>query len=68
MEYDSDKLIPTYGFGAEIDGNIQHAFPLSGSKSNPELFGISSVMEEYKKFVLSKHLFSGPTFFSPLIE
>lgn len=51
MEYDSDKLIPTYGFGAEINEIVEHAFPLSGRKSTPELFGITSVMDSYKSFV-----------------
>ncbi|KAL4495099.1 hypothetical protein ABPG72_007206 [Tetrahymena utriculariae] len=68
MEYDQDKLIPTYGFGAEVDGEVRHAFPLNGSQSNPELFGIQCVLDQYKQFLSSHPRFSGPTYFSPLIE
>jgi len=30
QNYDKDKMIPVYGFGAEIDGKTNHCFALNG--------------------------------------
>lgn len=45
LDYDFDKLVPTYGFGAKVEfptfnsGNkVHHCFPLNGSAKNPNLF------------------------------
>lgn len=51
MEYDNDKLIPTYGFGAVVGDLVQHAFPLNMNPQAPELYGISGVMDEYARFI-----------------
>lgn len=67
MEYDNDKLIPAYGFGALIKDKVEHAFPLNMNNVNPELYGIAGVIEEYSKFIKTVSL-SGPTYFTPLIE
>lgn len=39
LNYDSDKRIPSYGFGAKTPfqgylGGVSHCFPLSGDPSN----------------------------------
>ena len=38
MDYDYDKLVPVYGFGAKVDhpnlksyGKVHHCFPLNGN-------------------------------------
>jgi hypothetical protein len=40
--YDSDKKIPAYGFGANIQpvGKVSHCFALNGDIFNPECNGI----------------------------
>jgi hypothetical protein len=37
LEYDSDKMIPAYGYGAKINGTTSHCFPLNFNTSNPEV-------------------------------
>lgn len=32
--YDTDKLIPAFGFGGRLGGQVSHAFPLNGNPSN----------------------------------
>lgn len=68
IEYDNDKLIPTYGFGAEIDGEVSHAFPLSRNGNTADLEGVEGVLSEYTRFLESGVRMSGPTYFSRLIE
>lgn len=40
--YDSDQMIPVYGFGARLppDGRVSHCFPLNFNDSNPEVHGV----------------------------
>jgi hypothetical protein len=45
MDYDSDKLVPVYGFGAKVklqtyntQGKVHHCFPLNGNFENPEVY------------------------------
>jgi len=63
--YDSDKLFPCYGFGAEYNGETSHCFNLSLS-NNSEIEGVDGIMKTYKN-VISQVSLSGPTFFSPVI-
>ncbi|XP_070961939.1 copine-9-like [Oncorhynchus clarkii lewisi] len=69
QDYDSDKLFPAYGFGAKLppDGNISHAFPLSGDNENPNCVGIEGVLEAYFQGLRTVQLY-GPTNFSPVIN
>ena len=40
--YDSDQLIPAYGFGARLppDGQVSHCFPLNFNFQRPEVYGV----------------------------
>ena len=69
QEYDSDKLIPVYGFGAQPleVSKVSHCFALNGNIFDPEVHTIDSVLEVYRKNIL-KLQFSGPTNFSEMIE
>ena len=66
QNYDRDKKFPVYGFGAIVDNNVNHCFPLNG-KSNPECVGIHGVMKCYMENI-TKYKFSGPTNFAPVIQ
>jgi hypothetical protein len=56
MDYDTDKLVPVFGFGAKVrmpnfntGPKVHHCFPLNGNTENPNLFQISGIMEGYRK-------------------
>jgi hypothetical protein len=39
--YDSDQLIPAYGFGARMpDGQVSHCFPLNFNPQRPDVYGV----------------------------
>ena len=65
-DYDSDKLMPAYGFGAKIHGHVYHDFHLN-QKDDPNCSGISGVLDAYEKFLPTAELY-GPTNFSPVIN
>ncbi len=51
LDYDYDKLVPLYGFGAKFNipnfntnGNVSHCFPLNGNPMNPDVFQIKGIM------------------------
>jgi hypothetical protein len=69
QEYDTDKLIPTFGFGGQIAGTqaVSHCFPLTFDPSAPEAHGVQGVLDLYKQSFQSVNL-SGPTLFAPLIN
>uniref|UniRef100_F6WJF4 C2 domain-containing protein n=1 Tax=Ciona intestinalis TaxID=7719 RepID=F6WJF4_CIOIN len=69
QDYDSDKLFPTFGFGARLppDGRVSHEFALNFNPANPNCFGIQGVMEAYQSSIRSVQLY-GPTNFSPIIN
>lgn len=72
-QYDHDKQIATYGFGARlgfptlIDQNVNHCFPCSGDPYNPYGYDVQGVFECYN-FALQNVRLSGPTYFGPIIE
>lgn len=48
--YDDDKMIPTYGFGARVQGGggtAFHKFALNGDYFKPECNGIDGVIAAY---------------------
>lgn len=56
LDYDEDKLIPTYCFGAKVsmpnfnsEGKVSHCFPLNGDMMNPSLSEVNGVIECYHK-------------------
>ena len=65
LEYDTDKTIPVYGFGAQVDGKTTHCFPLD--RNNPAVYGVQGVLAAYKK-TLDEVTLSGPTNFAPVIN
>nr|CAB3233484.1 copine-8-like [Phallusia mammillata] len=69
QDYDTDKLFPTFGFGARLppDGRVSHQFALNFNPSNPDCFGIQGIMEAYQSSIRAVQLY-GPTNFSPIIN
>uniref|UniRef100_K3WYR8 C2 domain-containing protein n=1 Tax=Globisporangium ultimum (strain ATCC 200006 / CBS 805.95 / DAOM BR144) TaxID=431595 RepID=K3WYR8_GLOUD len=49
QEYDSDKMIPVYGFGGIPPGahSVDHCFPLNLNPPNPEVYGAQGVLQLY---------------------
>ena len=67
LTYDSDKLVPMYGFGGKVGGMINHCFPLTFDGARPEVYGLEGMMAGYRT-ALSNVVLSGPTLFSKVIE
>ncbi|XP_070708668.1 copine-3-like isoform X2 [Pempheris klunzingeri] len=69
QDYDSDKMFPAFGFGAQIPPTwqVSHEFPLSFDPSNPFCAGIEGVVEAYRVCLPQVKLY-GPTNFSPIIN
>ena len=65
-DYDSDKLMPAYGFGANIGGITYHNFNLNQAP-DPSCFGVQGVMDAYFRSLAFVELY-GPTNFSPIIN
>ena len=67
-KYNKEDKYDIYGFGAQIKGEFKNIFNLNG-KDDPSITGIENIISEYKNFVNDKNnVFSGQTFFSPLIK
>ncbi|KAG0251739.1 Copine-9 [Mortierella polycephala] len=65
--YDTDNKIPVYGFGARINGQVSHAFPLNGDYVNPEVHGVDGILAAYWHALTFAELY-GPTNFAPIIR
>jgi len=65
--YNTDGQIPVFGFGGEIDGKVNHCFPLTFDESRPEVTGVDGVMEAYQNAFDVVSLY-GPTYFAPLLS
>lgn len=72
LNYDYDKMIQTYGFGAKLrypnmnSSQTSHFFPCSGDYQNCAGMGVEGVFQLYNQAIMNVEL-SGPTYFSPLI-
>lgn len=68
QEYDTDKNIPVFGFGAKLPyiNDVSHCFALNGNIFSPEIHSIQGVLDVYQKNV-TKFDFSGPTNFANVI-
>ena len=67
MQYDTDKMVPAFGFGARLpDGNISHFFHLN-MEQNPYVPGVQGVLDAYGRCLTQVKL-SGPTNFAPSIR
>lgn len=73
LDYDDDKMVPVYGFGATLNypelksTQVCHSFPCTGVKSSDEVPGLEGIFEVYQyahKFIT----LSGPTHFAPLFK
>ena len=73
LNYDYDKVIPTFGFGAKprfpnlFQTTASHCFPLSGDQNQTEVYGLKGIFEIYIH-ALNYIDFSGPTLIHPIIE
>ncbi|MCI4374414.1 hypothetical protein PGIGA_G00005920 [Pangasianodon gigas] len=69
QDYDSDKLFPAFGFGAQIPPNwqVSHEFPLNFNPSNPFCAGVEGLVEAYRMCLPQVKLY-GPTNFAPIIR
>lgn len=71
LNYDSDKRIPCFGFGAQPKfpgfNTVSHCFPLAGTMQDSEAMGMEHLMMMYANAVKNVS-FSGPTYFSQIIE
>jgi len=65
--YDTDKLIPAFGFGGKCNGRVRHCFPLNGNEHDPEVQGIAGIQSAYTQ-ALQRYTLSGPTLFSEIID
>lgn len=69
QDYDTDKLFPALGFGAQLppDWKVHHDFALNFNPSNPFCTGIEGIVAAYH-FCLQNIRLYGPTNFSPIIN
>ncbi|XP_068437928.1 copine-3-like isoform X2 [Clinocottus analis] len=69
QDYDSNKMFPVFGFGAQLpsSGQVSHEFPINFNPSNPFCAGIQGVVEAYQQCLPRLKLW-GPTNFSPIIN
>ena len=70
VNYDSDQLIPAYGFGGIPvylgTKMTSHCFHLNGGE-NPQCPSVKGLMEAYE-FSLANVSLSGPTYFAPCLK
>ncbi|KAI6661556.1 Copine-9-like [Oopsacas minuta] len=67
--YDSDGLIPAFGFGAKLPPNYDvpfHCFNLNG-QNNPDVQGVDGMLAAYRQ-TLNVARLSGPTLFSEILQ
>ncbi|XP_029538556.1 copine-3-like isoform X2 [Oncorhynchus nerka] len=69
QDYDTDKLFPAFGFGAQVppDFKVSHEFALNFNPSNPYCQGVQGIVEAYRMALPQVKLY-GPTNFSPIIN
>jgi hypothetical protein len=67
LEYDSDKQVPVWGFGGQINGRVEHCFPLTFDPEHDEVDGVQGLLAAYANAFQFVSL-SGPTIFSKILE
>nr|XP_020638101.1 copine-1-like isoform X1 [Pogona vitticeps] len=69
QDYDTDKLFPAFGFGAQVppDWQVSHEFALNFNPTNPYCQGIQGIVDAYRQALPQIRLY-GPTNFSPIIN
>ncbi|GMI03527.1 hypothetical protein TrVE_jg11873 [Triparma verrucosa] len=64
QEYDSDKKFPIWGFGARLNGVVNHCFQIG---PEPEVQGVRGLLEAYRGVFAQGITMSGPTLFSSIL-
>ncbi|XP_031728183.1 copine-3-like [Anarrhichthys ocellatus] len=69
QDYDSNKMFPVFGFGAQLPPSwqVSHEFPINFNPANPFCAGIEGVVAAYQQCLPRLKLW-GPTNFSPVIN
>lgn len=71
LDYDYDKNIPMYGFGAKRtyigEKSVNHCFSMTRDENNPYASGLDGIMQVYSNIVQAVD-FTGPTKFGPVIS
>ncbi|CAL8259959.1 unnamed protein product [Merluccius merluccius] len=69
QDYDTDKMFPALGFGAQLppDWKVSHEFAINFDPTNPFCSGVDGVAQAYSS-CLPHIRFYGPTNFSPIIN
>ncbi|XP_075867178.1 copine-1 isoform X3 [Microcebus murinus] len=51
QDYDTDKLFPAFGFGAQVppDWQVSHEFALNFNPSNPYCAGVQGIVDAYRQ-------------------
>jgi hypothetical protein len=65
--YDSDNMIPVWGFGGRVFGEVSHCFALTFDEAKPEVRGVEGIMKVYDDAFKNVTL-SGPTLFSQIMQ
>uniref|UniRef100_A0A4W5PL55 Copine-2 n=1 Tax=Hucho hucho TaxID=62062 RepID=A0A4W5PL55_9TELE len=68
QDYDTDKMFPALGFGAQLppDWKVSHEFAINFDPTNPFCQGVEGIAQAYST-CLPHIRFYGPTNFSPII-
>ena len=69
IEYDDDKMVPAFGYGANLPrtNQVNHCFPLNLNFENPFVQGVEGLLAAYAMAVTTVSL-NGPTYFAPLLR
>ncbi|XP_017358157.1 copine-2 isoform X1 [Cebus imitator] len=69
QDYDSDKMFPALGFGAQLppDWKVSHEFAINFNPTNPFCSGVDGIARAYSA-CLPHIRFYGPTNFSPIVN
>lgn len=63
--YDSDQRFPVLGFGARVNGQIQHCFQVGDTA---ESVGVQGVLKSYRSVFKTGLIMSYPTIFAEVIQ
>ncbi|XP_072426402.1 copine-3-like [Chiloscyllium punctatum] len=69
QDYDTDKMFPALGFGAQIPPNwqVSHEFSINFKPDNPYCAGVQGIVDAYHNCLPQVKLY-GPTNFAPIIN
>ncbi|XP_051916862.1 copine-2 isoform X2 [Hippocampus zosterae] len=69
QDYDTDKMFPALGFGAQLppDWKVSHEFAINFNPTNPFCSGVEGIAQAYSA-CLPQIRFYGPTNFAPIIN